>query len=513
MASLPPSESSDQMNTRGVKARIGQLFTRLAAVVVAVLAIFALLFMTHRHLDTERSADEGPKLAHLPFQRERLTFIRVGEIAVYRPQRPQAVVIMLSGDGGWGGLVDALATRLARSGTLVLGVDTPAYLRLMRRSKAQCYPLSGELQMLAQFAEQRLGLQQYQAPVVIGYSAGATLAYLAAVPAPSVVAGGIALSFPPDVLGTGRPICLPGGVARAIDDGFLYSPVAPAVPVTILQGSDDAVVPPGQARNFTRRVSNIDYQELAGVDHGFANIDGWFPRLQRALVQMTGNWPGAAHRLAALPLTEVPALPAENPVADRFAIFLSGDGGWADLDSQVADGLAARGLPVVGWSSLRYFWDARTPEVAARDLDSVIQTYARLWKRRKVVLIGYSFGADALPAIIARLPPASRERVVGFVSIAGSPTASFQFSTLDWFRRSPAPGPAVAPVVASLGMPVLCIQGADDGNSLCPLLGSEVASRVTLPGGHHFGGRFSALVPPIMALAAAPQAGRASTAR
>jgi type IV secretory pathway VirJ component len=46
-------------------------------------------------------------------------------------------------------------------------------------------------------------------------------------------------------------------------------------------------------------------------------------------------------------------------------VLLTGDGGWAGLDQELAERLAARGVPVVGFNSLKYFRTERTPEEAA----------------------------------------------------------------------------------------------------------------------------------------------------
>lgn len=59
--------------------------------------------------------------------------------------------------------------------------------------------------------------------------------------------------------------------------------------------------------------------------------------------------------------------------------------------------MAARGIPVVGFDSLRYFWKKRTPEGLAADLDRVLRYYGRHWGKSKLILIGYSQGADVLP--------------------------------------------------------------------------------------------------------------------
>ncbi|MEE9877952.1 MAG: hypothetical protein PBU97_16320 [Stenotrophomonas maltophilia] len=43
-------------------------------------------------------------------------------------------------------------------------------------------------------------------------------------------------------------------------------------------------------------------------------------------------------------------------------MFVSGDGGWAGLDKDVASSLNEHGVAVVGIDSLRYFWSERTPK-------------------------------------------------------------------------------------------------------------------------------------------------------
>ena len=100
--------------------------------------------------------------------------------------------------------------------------------------------------------------------------------------------------------------------------------------------------------------------------------------------------------LSGLPVIEVPAQPGGEP-ADAFAIIMSGDGGWAGLDKDVAAALAAHGIPIVGLDSLRYFWSARTPEGLAADTDRMIRYYLAHLNKKRVLLIGYSQGADVLP--------------------------------------------------------------------------------------------------------------------
>src|SRR5438105_10057726 len=100
---------------------------------------------------------------------------------------------------------------------------------------------------------------------------------------------------------------------------------------------------------------------------------------------------------AKLPLIEVPAT---RGASDTLVVFVSGDGGWAKIDKEISAILAATGMPVVGLNALQYFWTKKTPDIAAADLRSLIETYLTAWHKSRVLLVGYSRGADVLPAMV-----------------------------------------------------------------------------------------------------------------
>lgn len=192
-------------------------------------------------------------------------------------------------------------------------------------------------------------------------------------------------------------------------------------------------------------------------------------------------------------------LPVSRSSSDAFAVMLSGDGGWAGLARAVAQGLNARGVSVVGWDSLRYFWTERTPDEGARDLARVIEHYARAWGKPKVLLIGYSQGADVLPFMVNRLPAATGARVQGSVLIAVGTEAFFDFSISHWIR-TPTGGLPIAPELARGRMGHLaCIYGADDEESACRELGTARMQRIELPGGHHFDGDYERVAAAVLA--------------
>src|SRR5258705_13611391 len=105
--------------------------------------------------------------------------------------------------------------------------------------------------------------------------------------------------------------------------------------------------------------------------------------------------------MAKLTLIEIPSTAGRS---DTLVVFVSGDGGWAKIDKSVSKVFAENGMPVVGLNALQYFWTKRTPESAARDLQSILETYLKNWKKERVLFVGYSRGADVLPFMINRLP-------------------------------------------------------------------------------------------------------------
>ena len=187
---------------------------------------------------------------------------------------------------------------------------------------------------------------------------------------------------------------------------------------------------------------------------------------------------------AKLPLIEVPATRGNS---DTLVVFVSGDGGWAKIDKSIASILAANGMHVVGLNSLQYFWTKRTPESAARDLQSIIETH--LGARKNVVIAGYSRGADVLPAMIARMPQETQSKIRLVALLAPSPRVEFEFHVADWMHDSKR-GMLVRPELEKVRAKTLCIWGEDDRDSLCTGLAQSNVQVVTLRGSHHFEGDY-----------------------
>lgn len=448
-----------------------------------------------------------------PAPAESFTFGAAGRVTVYRPSgAPASVVLFVSGDGGWNHGVIPMAQRLRDLGALVVGIDIRTFMKSLESSSARCAYPAGDLEELSRAAQVRWKLPSYLPPILVGYSSGATLVYAALASAPpETFAGAISLGFCPD-LEIHKPLChgralASRPVSRAV--GFDLDPDPTlSVPWYLFQGDVDQVCDARATRAYAAKVPAARLVWLPKVGHGFSVPRNWDPQFvdaYRSLADVRKEPPlSSAGQSLALPLVEVPAAPGTTQ--DLMAVMITGDGGWAGLDKGLAATFAARGIPVVGWNSLRYFWSARTPEGAAGDLDRILRHYLTAWGKSRALLVGYSFGADVLPFLASRLPPETRAKVTGVGLLGLDTQATFEFHVADWLGSSGDRRYPTVPEVGRLqGLRVACVEGRDEAGSACSSLPPWVRM-ITLPGGHHFDGDYSHLGAQLLAAIETPVA-------
>jgi len=189
-------------------------------------------------------------------------------------------------------------------------------------------------------------------------------------------------------------------------------------------------------------------------------------------------------------LSDLPLVvkPVGGP-SDLLALVMSGDGNWASFVSAFADGLVERSIPVVGLESRTYLRHPRTPDEVVADMERVWRHYVKAWQVERILVIGYSRGADFAPFVVNELSPDLRVRIVGVGLFSPTKMASFEFHLTDLIKYRPRPTdvPLVPQIEALESLPVLCVYGVRDRSSLCPLLDSRRAKVVPLDHGHRLG--------------------------
>jgi type IV secretory pathway VirJ component len=434
---------------------------------------------------------------------------RFGVVHVFRPAgAPSNVALLFSGDGGWSDGVTDIARRLAGEGFLVGGVDTTVYIASIAPPPGKtagmaktptCTFMAGDVEALSQHLQWAHRLPNYLRPVLFGYSAGASVIYSTLAQAPSgTFAGGVSLSFCTEMDTAGARLCPGAGlhslpIANSSEVTLQPDPQL-KFPWTIVHGDRDTVCSARQTRSFAAAIPTAKLIALPKATHDLAPIDGWWPRARqdyRAMLLADTATPAAAEKpspdsLDDLPLAEVPAT---APESDLFAVMISGDGGWAGLDQGISAALAARGVPVVGLNSLKYFWRARSADSTAADVNRIVTQFAARWHKQRVLLIGYSFGADVMPFVFNRLPAATQARVASVSLLGLGPAATFEVTVGEWLPGADDNGDPVVPEIARMpAIPMLCVMGEGEHGSSCPQLSKPGLTVRQIGDGHHFSG-------------------------
>jgi type IV secretory pathway VirJ component len=425
---------------------------------------------------------------------------RFKDLAVYNPPaQATSFVLFLSGDEGWSGRAESLAEQLAQQGAMVVGIDLPKFKAVLEADGAECVFPDGDLENLSHFVQAYFHSSTYLAPLIVGIDSGGSMGYAVLAQAPQdTFAGALSVGFCPH-LNLNKPLCKGSGLElthSARGPGLDLMPIKSlGNPWVILRDSKNLDCPAAATREFVTRVHGAAIATLPQVsDQSFKAA---FAKLAASNLNRSVAPPAA---LGDLPVIEVPAQP-NAPPSDAFAIIMSGDGGWAGIDQNIAAALSAKGIPVVGWDSLRYYWTARTPDGLAADTDKMIRYYLSHFGKKRVLLIGYSQGADVLPFAVNRLPPPTKTPVSLMAILGMSEHALFEFHVSSWLSDDNS-GPATLPEVNRVtGMPVLCIYGEDEDDSLCPKLDTKKFHVVKVKGGHHFDGNYAGLADDILAAA------------
>lgn len=177
---------------------------------------------------------------------------------------------------------------------------------------------------------------------------------------------------------------------------------------------------------------------------------------------------GTYEQIKNLPVEEVPTTGASDKKS--LALWITGDGGWGSTDSGMSHELAAHGIPVIGLNSLRYFANPQTPESVSNDVANLLYYYLAGWKKEKVVLIGYSFGANVMPFAINRLPEDLRARVDSLVLIGPEHSALFELDIENFGNRKMERQLVLPELTKSASlhpMNIFCFYGTKEKDTIC----------------------------------------------
>jgi type IV secretory pathway VirJ component len=408
---------------------------------------------------------------------------------IMRPQgKVSNEVVLISDLAGWGDKEKAVADKLVANGSLVIGIDYPSFLDSLNKYDVKqndgCIYIVSDLESLSQQVQRSFADSTYQLPIIAGVGAGGAMALTIAAQTPDATVAGTLAVDPTAGIGLKQELCTPAEkktdgdmVTFGLQEGTLPNPIL----VTFTANA------PKDGRDHVEELQK-DHPDVQTTDSDNADT---YATLEASLADLMKAIDSSKSPLG-LPVDVMETTPTE----DTLAIVYSGDGGWRDIDKEVGSYLQDQGIPVVGVDTLHYFWTEKDPQQTANDLGRIIDFYTKRFKVKHVVLVGYSFGADVLPASYNRLPQAEKDKIVQMSLLSLSQKVDYVISVMGWLGAS-SEGKGGDPVndLKSINPKMVqCVYGKDDDEDVaCPLLKGSGAEVIAMDGGHHFDDDYEAL--------------------
>ena len=446
-----------------------------------------------------------------------MMFGAFGKVTIYQPATsPVAIVLFVSGDGGWNkGVVD-MAENIVAQGALVVGIDIRQYFKSLKKINKKCYYPAGDFEELSLTLQKKYKIKEYLKPIIVGYSSGATLVYgmLAQAPA-NTFSGAIALGFCPDIE-TDKTLCNGTGLtSHVLKDGKSYYLEATEklnAPFIVLQGTADKVCPYAETEKYMQGMKLGELISLPKVGHGFSVIKKWLPQFITAFKKIQKT-PSYAKQKAAqntllqsqhitqlssdFPLTLIPTSSRDTL---PMAFVISGDGGWTSFDQSVGEALSEKGIPVVGLDAQKYFWNARTPEEATAEISKAVEHYMQQWRKTSFILVGYSFGASVIPFVANRLSVSLKDHLRGVYSLSPDEKADFEIHITDMLSlgNSEDKYDVIEEVKKIKIIHPVCLFGEEEDADQRNNFSEAGIKTIVLPGTHHYNNDFIAIAESIL---------------
>ncbi len=124
--------------------------------------------------------------------------------------------------------------------------------------------------------------------------------------------------------------------------------------------------------------------------------------------------------------------PACSGVGNKpLVVYFSSDGGWHRYDKKLADSLCTYNIPLLGINSFKFFRKRKTPQSTLDTVLPYIDQDLKKYNCKKVILAGYSFGAEVIPFLYNLMNEEWKNRVEFLVLLSPSSTSDFKIHLYD----------------------------------------------------------------------------------
>lgn len=358
-----------------------------------------------------------------------------------------------------------LTKELVDAGAIVANLDWSKYVGDQTKAPGKCLQF-WELERIGQVLQSQLQLPTIHKPLLVGVAEGGFGAIAARQTYPEMFRGALVVAAP-DFIRSINPPCEKG-------DAVTFTATTNSLAIN----SNAAL------QKNIESITDLKPQDNGGVSKTVTAVTSWLAESSVGMPDGIDNFNQYINLVAP------PSGDSSNPIF----VFASGDGGWAEIDKEISSRLVERGYGVLGINSLQYFWRRREPNEVGHYVQSLVTAKTAAWKYNGIILLGFSLGADVMPATLREASAQLASSVRGIVLLNPGKFAEFEVHLTDWVGLGDEQaGRSIAQDLASITIPVLCISGEDEHensgcltNSSTHLSSYDNITRVELPGGHHF---------------------------
>ena len=173
----------------------------------------------------------------------------------------------------------------------------------------------------------------------------------------------------------------------------------------------------------------------------------------------------------------------------QLVIYLTGDGGWNNFSHKLTEAFENKGYGVVSLNTRKYFWERKTPDIFAQDIESLVNYYMGEWKKNSVIIVGYSFGADVAAFLPERLSKKLLTKMNCIVLLSPSASSDFVINLSDLIgdSKNTRRKYKVEPELNRTTFPIICVFGMNEDLRLKnTLIKKKSLAIYELPGSHQY---------------------------
>lgn len=181
-----------------------------------------------------------------------------------------------------------------------------------------------------------------------------------------------------------------------------------------------------------------------------------------------------------------------NSHSDKPIIFyISGDAGFNTFSKSFGEDLHTFGYDVFALNTKAYFWNQKTPEQTSSDIENYINQQLKNRKNQKVIVIGYSFGADVTPFVYNRFSNDLKNKIQKVFIIGPSKSNDFKIHLEEYFGQDPKGSLLVIPEINKMTNIPLMVVLSDFEFANFPYKDIKLGNNYQMKhiaGDHHYGG-------------------------